>query len=454
MTADRTEALRLAVEAEGGLDAEAGEALAAVLVRTGIALRVVPRTEAEAILRWGSAPNASPALPTLALPRARPDDWEKEAERVFAREEEGDLPTAAGAILRGEDEACGAVDAHGRPAPRGAFAIRHGLLDTPFVDHASRRLGDRLASLVPRPLPRPSPMSIALTFDIDSAGLFSGWRARARAFRPNRLAARRGFLPRLGSMATTMAGLRKDPHLAIRELAEALEGLDTPATFFVQARRAHRLDNYTLRTARGLAREVHGVSRNGFHAIGLHSSYATADQPPRFLREQWRELARCLGRRHVAPVHRSHYLRFLKPDGEDSIGHPGPVIDSSLAYGAVEGFRRGTAIPFFLGGRILEAPPSIMDSTLLFHRKDDPGSALGKFRRHLEAVRAAGGVFIPIWHPHLLNGLEYPGWSDVLYDLVYEAREAGHSFQLLADAVRPFEDRLHRLREELKRSVP
>ncbi len=454
MTAAPTEALRLAVEAEGGLDAEACEALAAVLLRTGVGLRVVPKGEAEVVLRWGSPPEAPPAVPTLVVPRAPRGRWESEAGRVFVDLADGDLPTAAGAILSGKDEARVAADAHGRPAPRGAFAARHGLLDTPFVDTASRRMGIRLASLVPRPLPRPSSLSVALTFDIDSAGLFSGWRARARAFRTNRLAARRGFLPRLGSMAATMAGLRKDPHLAIRELAEALEGLDTPATFFVQARRAHRLDNYTLRTARGLAREVHGISRNGFHAIGLHSSYATADQPPRFLREQWRELARCLGRRHVAPVHRSHYLRFLKPDGELSIGHPGPVIDSSLAYGAVEGFRRGTAIPFLLGGRILEAPPSIMDSTLLFHRKDDPGSALGKFQRHLEAVREAGGVFIPIWHPHLLNGLEYPGWRDVLYDLVYDARAAGHSFQLLADAVRPFEDRLHRLREGLKRNVP
>ncbi len=359
------------------------------------------------------------------------------------------------ALLHGaEEEGVALRDEHGRFPPEESLLVRRGLIDMPVADRLGRSIGTMLWRLANRRERLPDPeWFLCATLDIDSAGMYRG-RALARNLRTVwRMAP--GSLPKAaGQAAMVHAGLMEDPHLRLRELAEALEGMDVPATFFCQTHRRHRLDSYRLSCSSRLVRYLRRILKNGYHHVGLHGSYATRDLGRGFLGSQWRQLRRLLGP-GIEPVHRAHYLR-------EPAGAPGQeiTVDSTLGYGAREGFRRGTAMPFRLKeaegrrGRprvLLEAPPTLMDSTLAQFRGMTPEQAWETGRALMLRVRDSGGLFVPIWHPHNMEPLLWPGWGEVFLDLVTEAKRLGAQPLPLALAARSADSRFAAIRGEVSR---
>ena len=246
--------------------------------------------------------------------------------------------------------------------------------------------------------------------------------------------------------------LQKDPHLLVRYVAEALDGLDVPATIFVQTRRIHKLDNYSLGRSRELLAQLKDVTENCGHEIGLHSSYATRDLESGVWAAQWRRLRKMLGSK-VTAVHRGHYLR-TEPDARFVLPETaGRLVDSTLGYGGQPGFRRGTAFPFSAGGAI-ELAPCVMDSTLRYHARLTAEQAYDSAAKLLETVRETGGAYVPIFHPHNMEDFFWPGWRDVFFDLVAAAKERGATMQSLARTARDLYNEVERLERDLDRSNP
>lgn len=455
-----TEPLRLAVTGHAIPHAT----LAAILLRTGIPLNIVSPAGAEVILCSG---DAFPEGDTPALRLATGRDWHAETKRAFTAVRSGrlrldgrlnrhvvdlDLATVLEAALEGREESELPWDPHGRPDPAMATAVRAKAIELPSVDRLCRMLGEELWRLAGRSGPPPAPrFFFCMTLDIDSDGMFAG-RAAARAVRdmaklnPGRV----GSLVR--AAIRTKIYLQKDPHVVIRQLAEALDGLEVPATIFVQTHRVHKLDNYTLGRDRELLTQLMDVTENCGHEIGLHSSYSTRDMENGLWAEQWRRLRRLLGRK-VTAVHRGHYLRtepnprFVLPEAA------GQLVDSTLGYGGVAGFRRGTAWPFLAGGAV-ELPPCVMDSTLRHHMGLGPEEAYDAAVRLLDNVRQTGGAFVPIFHPHNMEDYFWPGWRDVFFDLIAAAKQRGATMQSLAHTARSLYNEAMALERELDRSNP
>lgn len=441
--------LRLAAVGRGHSPA----ALAAVLLRTGLPIHVVEPAGAEVLLCSG--PPVSGSRPSIAIPVG--SDWRRETECAFralhgADSFDGptlpfDLCLAADATLAGRSEAEAERDLHDRPDPAASPAAKAGLLATPFLDRLCRMLGRELWRAAGRRAAIPAAeWFCCLTLDIDSDGLFRG-RAALRAIRESlrENPRRTGSLVR--AAIRTNLFLQKDPHLTVRYLAEALDGMAMPATFFVQTHRAHRLDNYALGRSGELLHQLRDVMENGVHEVGLHSSYSTRERGPRFWAAQWRRLRQQLGRT-VTPVHRGHYLR-TEPEGRFA---PPEMVDSTLGYGSQEGFRRGTAWPFMAGGAI-EQPPCVMDTTLRFHRALGPEAAFERMMAMMEAVRTTGGAFVPVFHPNNMDPWFWPDWSDVFFDLASAARRSGGVMQSLARTARSLYERHRKLEGDLIRSA-
>lgn len=417
---------------------------AAVLVRTGLDIQIDTPATAEVAVAEDPAPPAL-SIPAVTIPRWRPADA-AEWRRGLAT---GGLLGVVGGWLAGWAETGAPRDEHVRPTPESNPRHARGGLATPAVDVACRALGRRLWEAARPGVPLPAaPWCFCPTLDIDSPGMVTR-RALPGVVRRVALGAPRRLPALAGVVARTALRLLPDPHVALRQIGELLEGLDAPATFFCQARILHRWDDYALRPGDPIARGLRDVLRNGFHAVGLHSSYATPDRPATFA-GQWDRLARVLGADRIAPLHRAHYLRF---DAARPPAREGGYIDSSVGYGRIEGFRRATAWPYALAPGIVEAPPTIMDSTLIHFRRDTPETATTRALTMMATVAANGGLYIPIWHPHNMEPIEHPGWAEVLVDLVREAKSRGARLLPLAHAVAALDDRRRLLQEQIGKAA-
>lgn len=469
--------LRLHVQSAEPLAPPERRALAALLLRTGLSIELCAAKEAECALVLGASQATD--RPAVALPLSCRGDgdpvWRSELWQLLTHlrgADEGatlepflsragkratvslDLVRLTRAALEGWDEERGERDEHGRPMPSASMAGKLELLHRPWLDEMAHALGDLLLAATGRRRELPgATWYFCATFDIDSAGMFASRRSTARGLLE--ILKRRGPIKCAEAVwraARCAARVARDPHLQVREIAEALEGQEVHGTFLVQTHRAHRLDNYTLAQSRALRAELTVIERNRYHEIGLHSSYATRDRRSDFFRSQWRALQRH-GTPRAARVHRAHYLR-----SPDHAAYPPPPgrrdwVDSSLAFGAQEGFRRGTAWPWRAQPGMIELAPCTMDSTLHHHRGLDPKGAFERQMELLRCVQRTGGAFVGVWHPHNLEEFLWPGWSDVLWDLVREAKKRGAICQSLARTAEGLQIRADTLERYLARTT-
>jgi Family of unknown function (DUF7033) len=447
-------------------------AIAAVLLRTGLSIQVVEPKEALVLLVWGKAPKGLPRRPRVEIPRQElsmdlfPDFLDTVIGRATGTEHSLierqtktitslnlDLITLAQGLLEGWEEDAGPHDHHGRFSPEGSAAYRHEVLDRPLLDEWCRALGKMLwkaSGASDSEFPTPE-WSFCLTLDIDSAGMFRPARSAVRHFRqiikevPNRLPAA------MILALQTWIGAARDPHLRVRELAEMLEGMEVPSTFFVQTHRKSPLDSYDLSQHGYLLRSLWAICNSGYHQVGLHSSYATVESDPGFFSAQWKRLGKLLNQA-PHPVHRAHYLRCPEQAGYELPRGMKNLVDSSLGFGSAEGFRRSTAWPFRSAQGVIELPPTVMDTTLRYFQGLDAEQAYERSVALMEKVQQTGGAFVPIFHPNNQDPFLWPGWREVLQDLSREAKRRGGSLQSLAHCARMLQTRSDQMEDGLRKS--
>ncbi|MEM1056068.1 MAG: polysaccharide deacetylase family protein [Bacteroidota bacterium] len=199
-------------------------------------------------------------------------------------------------------------------------------------------------------------------------------------------------------------GLRRafgtdDRQRSARALADLAERHGATATFFAKAGTSGPED-VRARPERERAWYRDLLSRG--HEIGLHPSVQAATDRARLGAEADR-LARVTGTRQS--LVRSHFLRWDPAVTPFLYAEAGFEADSTLGWAEAPGFRRGTAHPFRLWDRrvnatsgLWELPLAVMDTTLFVYQRLTDEEVASALEAVFEAARSARGVAVVLWH--------------------------------------------------------
>ncbi len=438
-----------------------------VLARFPENFKLTSQEDANAIILYGNASLPGNSIPSFRIPRQglqnlSPTEFSTRISELFhpfhhqdnpkeirpVKKSEKlwelpfDLPILTYGILQGWLERECLEDIHGRKSLDVNPLKKGKLLRQAPVDRLSQALADTIHKAI-HPTPsskKQRPWFFCSSMDIDSAGMFRG-KATFRNL-ATILTLNPAKLPKAAAAAffSQLSPISGDPHLRLQALAEKLEGMGVPTTFFCQTHRRHRLDSYTLLFEPQLKRQLRRILKNEFHEIGLHSSYATRDISRDFFGVQWRELALQLGP-SIKPVHRAHYLRH-----PENLDYPwnrkkSPMTDSSLYYSQNPGFRRATTHPFITESGITEVCPAVMDVTLAKHMSLKPAEALEFSIPLMEQAISMGGAFVPLWHPNNMDEYLWPGWAAMYDEMIEEAKSKGARFLTISEYARQYRRR-------------
>ncbi|MCB2154416.1 hypothetical protein KQI84_05985 [bacterium] len=350
-----------------------------------------------------------------------------------------DLPAVAfGLLQRWEEDLEPRRDDHERFPAEASLLHEANLIDRPIVDEIAQALGRKLIDAGACPsLPRwgSADWAFALTFDIDSAGMY---RHGGLAGSVRRLVRERGAFAGLSGLVEGLAvvsHLRSDPHENLDAIADRLGEIGIPATFFSQVFRAAPIDSYKLSDCPELVRALRRLRTRG-HEVGLHGSYAAPGRDAKFLEKQRSILKSLVG--GAVSSYRAHYLR--QPKLED-LATAGFRFDTTAGFPRREGFRLGTAFPVQAWTNeplpLTIVPFQAMDVTLRYHRKLDVEEAYRRAVMLLERTQAVGGLAVLLWHPHNLEPRLWPGWESLPFRLAEWAKSQGARCGTLSELAAP-----------------
>ena len=303
-------------------------------------------------------------------------------------------------------------DAHGRLRFAASFQARHGYGDVPIVNcyvDLLRGLVRRQLGLVGQPLwPPGKRAAIGLSHDVDRPCKWGLLRALSHGQWPRGGRRLAWFLGKSGKIAfdRLRAGGRDDFWL-FEPIMAAEQERGFRSTFMFAptpsfGRGGTRWDvDYDIGWS-GFEPLFRAIAEDGFE-VGLHAGYSACSDGRRFVDER-RSLA---DRSGAAVTGLRHHFWHLGPDEGRTLRmheEAGFAYDSSIAFNDELGFRRSVALPFrpwdpTLGRslRTLQLPTFCMDGNL-FHRRSEPGLAIGRVARFLDRIKTQGGLGVIDWH--------------------------------------------------------
>ncbi len=357
-----------------------------------------------------------------------------------------DLPYRAGAwerVERGErpdgddlaeaffhlarvEERAGPHDEHGR------FRAEWSCLDP--LDPPLEQLRHRLGLDPPRW--ESARFAVALTHDVDSPWRWTrvGLRGAAARLKRDLLHVQLGPAVReaTGLATAPLHRLRgTDPNWRFEQIvAEERRRGASGSTFFVLAGHGDPHDGAAPQTYEHLRPRLVETLLDTEAEIGLHGSYATADDTGR-LAEEKATLEALAG-----PVHgqRYHYLRADPHRNLAPLAGLGFRYDTTLGFPDAVGFRAGIAHPFRPWNferdeplDLVEIPLAAMDATLaeerylgLAARRAEP-----RLMRLLDWAAEHGGAFAILWHPDRFDPATSAGWDRLYSRLLDGVRRRG-----------------------------
>ena len=141
--------------------------------------------------------------------------------------------------------------------------------------------------------------------------------------------------------------------------------------------------------------------------VGLHPSYLSSKQEELIAQEK-NVLESITGKPVTAS--RQHFLRFALPDTYRALEAAGIQQEYAMGYAGFNGFRAGTCKPFTWFNlatnqkRTLRVfPLSCMDGTLLESCGNNMDQMLEDAKQRADACARYGGIFISLFHNHLLT---------------------------------------------------
>jgi hypothetical protein len=345
-----------------------------------------------------------------------------------------DLLYATYACLTAPWERRDPSDEVGCPVGAVGYLARHGLLHEPLVHRYAALLGAALGLQ-----PRRDPV-LVVTHDVDDnfAHLFAR-RERLVRLRRELRAGRTTAAGRraVGLVSRSLRRSRLDPNDRFGEWHRLHRAWGSRPTYFVASGSlfsqgsadqdvAYDIDHPSVREKlRGLAET--GAEFGVHFSINAHRSAAR-------LRDEREALERVVGNKVRAARH--HWWALGRPPEPTwrNQATAGIVLDCSLGFNDVIGFRRGIAAPFrpfdpsterALDVHVL--PTLAMDGAV-YGRPDAAGGS-DELLRLMEAVDQVGGALVVDWHVHSANPAVLPGALHGLEELVTASK--ARNFRLL-----------------------
>ena len=322
------------------------------------------------------------------------------------------------------------ADAHGRFPYQGSLAQKYDLVEIPIVDEYAMILRRNLCACSPETLtPSPRKPKVVPTHDIDIlyrfTGRFQAWKSiLGRDLLINRS---------LSMVRESIKSYRNwkirpslDPYVeAINEFLVQEEKQKLSSIFFFKATEdGHPDATYELEDP--ILHEVIGIiMQPGYHQIGLHGSYPSANDL-QCLQKEKQNLSKLCD--EEIRISRQHYLRTFFADDSNSLDlwrQAGITDDYTLGFAERCGFRCGTCHPYPLYDvrndrvtNIIEHPLIVMDGTLFDYMKlpvEDAKMLVMKLKQRCFDVE---GDFIILWHNHATTREFKPYYKQVYLPLI------------------------------------
>lgn len=221
-----------------------------------------------------------------------------------------------------------------------------------------------------------------------------------------------------------------DPYWSFERIVRGERERGVGSTFFLMAGHAHPADGPSPETYDRVRPRLVSLLEDAGAEVGLHGSYAAADDDGVLGAEKSRLEA--LGAR--VRGHRYHYLRVRPHENLATLPGHGIAYDSSLGFPDAIGFRAGIAQPFRPWDLasdepldLVEIPLAVMDVTLGEERYAGLSAeeAEPQILALLDRAAEHGGGFSILWHSEWFDGAPHRGWGDLYFRVIDAVAERG-----------------------------
>jgi hypothetical protein len=344
---------------------------------------------------------------------------------------------AGGAI----EQRCTATDRHGRVPASENPLVAAGQSRRPVVSLLANELRRAVLAVAGRrpvrclaPWPEGHRWAAVVTHDLDvvdwwplfplvrmaQLGMKGSWDLAGRVGRAARRSTNRDPVTR-----GVHALLQLEAHHGIR------------ATWFVICSdptiRSMLAGDSTYRPDGAAARRILTALAHAGHEIGLHGSFATAEDGKPMVAQR-----RSLMRLTSSPVEgtRQHFLRMHPGQTQRLMVEAGFEYDASWGFADRNGFRLGVAdiLPAWDAERAAVMPLDIvplmwMDRALSkYAGVEEPGRWIEDARELARECRAAEGAWVGLWHPNTMEALGFPGAEPAFVSLLQALADDGPYF--------------------------
>jgi hypothetical protein len=310
-------------------------------------------------------------------------------------------------------------DAHGRFTEKQSIQYKLGLLHEPVVNQLAFTVLEVLQKKYPELTPQVS-YSFLPTIDVDIAFAHLG-KEPLRALGGYAKLLMKGDLDSLKERWRVVNGQLPDPYNNFDLHLELAKQYGTGLIYFFLLGDYGKYDkmiSYKNKLFRDLIRRLSEQTETGIHPS--YDSYGNFSQ----VKKEKERLEGITGK--SVDQHRAHFLRLKFPDTFRDLNALGIKEDYSLGYSAHNGFRAGTANPFFFYDVLKDEltnlrihPFTFMDSTMIDNMKISPEEGEKQIMLLLNKVRNYGGEAIGIWHNYsLCEKGQYRGWQQVFRNVM------------------------------------
>lgn len=321
-------------------------------------------------------------------------------------------------------------DEHGRFPYNRSLAEKYDMVEIPLVDEYAMLLRDWLCLYLPyifEAVPRTP--RIVPTHDIDIlyrfTGRFQAWKSiLGRDLLINRSLSM--VWESIKSYRNWKIRPSLDPYVeAIDEFLAQEEKRKLSSIFFFKAtEKGHPDATYDVQDPI-LHEIIRVIMAPGYHQIGLHGSYPSANDL-QCLQKEKQNLSKLCD--EEVRISRQHYLRTFFADDPNSLDlwrNAGITDDYTLGFAERCGFRCGTCHPYPLYDvrhdkvtDIIEHPLIVMDGTLFDYMKLPVGKAKKLVMKLKKRCFDVEGDFVFLWHNHATTREFEPYYREVYLPLI------------------------------------
>jgi peptidoglycan/xylan/chitin deacetylase (PgdA/CDA1 family) len=170
---------------------------------------------------------------------------------------------------------------------------------------------------------------------------------------------------------------------------------------------------------------IQGLDAGGWE-IGVHGSY-NSYKDLNLLKAEKSALEDVLGKE--IPGIRQHYLNLEIPGTWKLQRETGFQYDASYGLKNAIGFRNNRYHPFIDNeSAMFVIPLSIMECYLFSTSRNDPATIWNNTLKLIDLTEKNNGVLCILWHSHMFNDNDFPGYSDIYRRIIEEGKERSAEF--------------------------